>query len=231
MVKCKICGQEFKNGKQLGGHLSSVHSTKEHREKIKVALKHERIKLKVSCNKCGKEFVYEAIKDSKDLKRKKKFCSRKCANSHSKIWNCDFCDQNFPNRKIFYQHRKLHFQEKKFLRGKQIFEKHLIQNIRPPSNLRERLINFGYKEDKCEKCGWANKFSGDKYSRCQLHHKDGNAHNNMLNNLEILCPNCHSLTNNWGKRSNHKSSRIYRYNKGIMYNTERETAYHESEAI
>ena len=34
----------------------------------------------------------------------------------------------------------------------------------------------------------------------ELHHKDGNRYNNDLENLEILCPNCHSLCpNNSGK--------------------------------
>lgn len=31
-----------------------------------------------------------------------------------------------------------------------------------------------------------------------LHHKDGNHMNNELDNLQILCPNCHSMTDNYG---------------------------------
>lgn len=31
----------------------------------------------------------------------------------------------------------------------------------------------------------------------QLHHIDGNRKNNELFNLEILCPNCHALTENY----------------------------------
>ena len=30
----------------------------------------------------------------------------------------------------------------------------------------------------------------------ELHHIDGNRYNNELDNLQILCPNCHSLTPN-----------------------------------
>ena len=33
---------------------------------------------------------------------------------------------------------------------------------------------------------------------CQLHHKDGNRENNILSNLEMLCPNCHTQTDTWG---------------------------------
>lgn len=41
-----------------------------------------------------------------------------------------------------------------------------------------------------------------------MHHKDGNSKNNRLSNVLLLCPNCHSLTNNY-KRVNklHKSDR------------------------
>lgn len=31
----------------------------------------------------------------------------------------------------------------------------------------------------------------------QLHHIDGNRNNNSLDNLEMLCPNCHSQTENY----------------------------------
>ena len=44
----------------------------------------------------------------------------------------------------------------------------------------------------CEECGiseWMN-----KPISMELHHKDGNHNNNNLDNLEILCPNCHSQT-------------------------------------
>lgn len=60
--------------------------------------------------------------------------------------------------------------------------------------LKRRLINEGYFEDKCMKCGWAGKRSGEKFTPCELHHKDGNRFNHSLDNLELLCPNCHSLT-------------------------------------
>ena len=31
----------------------------------------------------------------------------------------------------------------------------------------------------------------------ELHHKDGDYRNNNEDNLELLCPNCHSLTSNY----------------------------------
>lgn len=63
------------------------------------------------------------------------------------------------------------------------------------SKLRVRLIKEGYKEYKCEKCGlskWLN-----KPIQLELHHINGNSHDHSLDNLQILCPNCHSQTDNY----------------------------------
>lgn len=40
----------------------------------------------------------------------------------------------------------------------------------------------------CERCG----FDRDK-AILGVHHKDRDRHNNELTNLEVLCPNCHSM--------------------------------------
>ena len=51
---------------------------------------------------------------------------------------------------------------------------------------------------KCECCGiesWNN-----KELVFQMHHKDGNSKNNKLDNLILLCPNCHSQTENFSNR-------------------------------
>ena len=58
--------------------------------------------------------------------------------------------------------------------------------------LRRRLVNEGVLERKCSACGletWAG-----QPIPLELDHIDGNHHNNALNNLRLLCPNCHSLT-------------------------------------
>ena len=55
--------------------------------------------------------------------------------------------------------------------------------------LRKKLIEEGIKERKCERCGVTEWFGGDV--PLELHHKDGNHYNNRLENLVILCSNCH----------------------------------------
>lgn len=53
---------------------------------------------------------------------------------------------------------------------------------------------FDKYENKCAKCGWheINEFTGN--IPLEVHHKNGDYTDNTENNLELLCPNCHSLT-------------------------------------
>lgn len=67
----------------------------------------------------------------------------------------------------------------------------------PTYKLKLRMIREGLLEDKCEKCGWQEKPEGAKYTPCELHHKDGDSHNHLRENLSLICPNCHSLTNTY----------------------------------
>ncbi len=60
--------------------------------------------------------------------------------------------------------------------------------------LKTKLIKEGIKENRCEKCGRA-EWLGMPIP-LELHHKDGNHYNNELNNLKVLCPNCHALEPN-----------------------------------
>ncbi len=58
--------------------------------------------------------------------------------------------------------------------------------------LKKRLFLVKLKQPKCEECGWAKK-SVDGRLPLELDHINGDRHDNRLENLRILCPNCHSL--------------------------------------
>src|ERR1035437_564956 len=63
------------------------------------------------------------------------------------------------------------------------------------SNLKDKLINNNLKEYKCECCNgteWLN-----KPIPLQTHHVDGVKTNNEISNLQLLCPNCHTFTDNY----------------------------------
>ena len=67
--------------------------------------------------------------------------------------------------------------------------------------LKLRMLKEGLIEDKCEKCGWCEKPEGAEFTPCELHHKDGNSHNHVRENLEMICPNCHSLTESYRSKN------------------------------
>lgn len=58
--------------------------------------------------------------------------------------------------------------------------------------LKKRLFAAGLKKPTCEICGWAKK-SLDGRLPLELDHINGDRYDNRLENLQILCPNCHSL--------------------------------------
>lgn len=66
-------------------------------------------------------------------------------------------------------------------------------------HLKRRLIAAELKDDRCERCG-INEWWGRPLSP-QLHHRNGDGTDNRLFNLELLCPNCHAQTENWGGRN------------------------------
>lgn len=72
-----------------------------------------------------------------------------------------------------------------------LINEYLKKGTKVSSNfLRKKLIQFGFKEDKCEICGmedWQ-----DQYVVKQLHHKNKDKYDNRLENLILLCPVCHT---------------------------------------
>jgi 5-methylcytosine-specific restriction endonuclease McrA len=58
------------------------------------------------------------------------------------------------------------------------------------------------KEARCERCGLTEWLG--KPLPLQLHHVNGDGKDNRPENLQILCPNCHSQTDSWGGRIRRK---------------------------
>ncbi|HEX8975952.1 MAG TPA: helix-turn-helix domain-containing protein [Solirubrobacteraceae bacterium] len=74
------------------------------------------------------------------------------------------------------------------------------------SHVKSRLLMAELKGSRCEECGLSSWRSSP--ISLELHHINGDGNDNRLENLQLLCPNCHSQTANWGGRNKTRRSRL-----------------------
>lgn len=157
------------------------------------------------CKKCGNEFEPQKGLIS--------FCSLSCRNSRerteeikNKISDSIRRSEKFKQSQIdkvkFTDYKKIAEKSKETWNKKILdaeFETLSFDRLRKRIKLEQN--------NKCNKCGidsWNN-----KPITLELEHKDGNHHNNKRENLECLCPNCHSQTDTWrGKNKTNKRNKI-----------------------
>ena len=170
------------------------------------------------CKHCGELIPYE--------KRENDFCNHSCSASfnnqgiprngeHHDNQFCLNCGKiiNYPNKycssSCYHEYQYKNYIEK--WRNNETDGK--IGDYGTSNYIRKFLFNE--YNCSCQLCGWnkVNKFTGRV--PLQIHHIDGDCLNNRPENLQLLCPNCHSLTENYGN-SNETSSRVYRKQKSNL---------------
>ena len=110
--------------------------------------------------------------------------------------NIELLKKELDNENIDYSHLP-----NKTILQKQTLDEILVEDSNyQSSKLKKRLIEAGLKEDRCEECGIGNEWNG-KPLTLQVHHINGNHRDNRIENLQILCPNCHSQTENYGSKN------------------------------
>lgn len=70
-----------------------------------------------------------------------------------------------------------------------------IENSIPVSGyyILKKLLRDGLKEYRCEECDATSWLGSVDNLVLEVHHIDGNHYNNRLDNLKVLCPNCHAM--------------------------------------
>ena len=154
-------------------------------------------------------------------KKRQLFCSHVCAAQHNnkkQTSECQFCGKIMTtwtdnSRKRVFCSRKclIDSADKVFI---QSWKDGTETGWRGSSATLCRPVRryiFEKSNGACIKCGWSETNPFTNKIPLQIHHKDGNAKNATEENLELLCPSCHSLTDNFGARNKGNSTRPKRY--------------------
>lgn len=78
-----------------------------------------------------------------------------------------------------------------------------VNTRRNRGHLKTRLLRLGIKDGRCERCGLARWLR--QPVALALHHVNGDRLDNRVQNLELLCPNCHSQTENFSGRNGRRA--------------------------
>jgi len=109
-----------------------------------------------------------------------------------------------------YQIDTSHFLGQGYMKGKHspykhtkesFFEKVLCKDglLWGGDAIKKKLFSLDVKERRCESC-WMHEWL-DKEIPLELHHLNGDRRDNRIENLQVICPNCHSITDNHGVRN------------------------------
>ena len=171
----------------------------------------------IHCLNCGKEIeVPIGWKGHRN-----KFCSQSCAasynnlNRNKKINVCEHCgkelnNKSHKNKYCSFECQHNHEYEEYIKRWNSGEENGLRGKYDVSSHIRRYL--FEKYDNKCQLCGWGMENPITHKIPLQIHHINGDCTNNKEENLQLLCPNCHSLTETFG-RLNENSKRIFRRQK------------------
>lgn len=165
-----------------------------------------------NCKQCGKEFTrcISAV-------GKNNFCSHSCSAKFTNVLRaspppkCIHCG-NTTTRKYCSNSCQKSYEYKnnikEWLNGNDIG--YVGKTLQIKKYIRRFLLDEA--NHQCSKCKWNEIHISTKKCPLEINHIDGDASNCRYNNLEVLCPNCHSLTINF-RALNKNSARKRRYNE------------------
>lgn len=147
-----------------------------------------------------------------------RFCTSKCARSFSTKHNREEINKKTSismkkwvenNKEIYSLNNKKSIEYMKigFAKWKKIQEDKLfIDDFCSMSYERQRKRIILEQNNKCNRC--ENDTWQGKIIPLEIDHIDGNNRNNIRNNMEALCPNCHALTPTWRGKNKRQKNKI-----------------------
>ena len=121
-----------------------------------------------------------------------------------KIKYCKNCGEELNERHKIYCNNKCQkeFEYKQYIqRWKDGLEDGVSGDYQLSAYIRRYL--FERYNSKCAKCGWGETNLWTGRIPLEVHHIDGDYTNNEEQNLDLLCPNCHSLTETYKALNKH----------------------------
>ncbi len=128
-------------------------------------------------------------------------------NREKKEKQCLNCGLDIPNRNIYCNNKcQMEYKRKDIFKLIESGDFSKYTKIGSIDEISKKYLIQKYG-DKCMKCGWEEPNPYTMKVPIQINHIDGNPENHNINNVELLCPNCHSLTEFFGSRGKGRKDR------------------------
>lgn len=174
---CKNCGKELKKGQK-----------------------------KFCCSSCAAKYNNVGRNHSEETKEKISKALRKTDNVQKKETRCLFCGKKLSQgqRKFCSNECFQKFKEKERIDNWQKNPKVYSTEKIPPVIKRYLMSKYNCR---CQRCGWGEVNIITGKVPLEVHHINGDCTDNREENLVLLCPNCHSLTDTHGSLNRGRSKR------------------------
>lgn len=124
--------------------------------------------------------------------------------------HCLNCGKEIPSRNKYCNNKcqKDHQYKQWIARWKNGEETGLCGEYEISGHIRRYLMDKYH--NKCSRCGWGETNPYTNNIPLEIEHIDGNYLNNIEENLDLICPNCHSLTSTYkgANRGNGRKDRV-----------------------